>query len=525
MESYLCKLYRFCRTCKKDLNTTKAADTAMGIHIFETPQLAEKLAVCIQADVLATDDYPKLLCSNCYQKVSDFYQFREMCVESMQRFKQLLEGQKLLATSDIIVEETDIFENSTDSSQKCVKEHTERKKTVFKGRCGEIIEWKCVAETYSELEILAKEARDKNEAASEVDDVDNSSNNEPWSKESQAGSVDTAIKNNNKSRKVLTRSVTAKESAIYRCDICPARFFIEHRLNAHKREHEGLLPYPCTHEGCEKSFNRWNALSRHLQQHEGRQFQYACEQQGCDKVYKHKPTLVMHQRKHHKLGPELRSLICEICGKIFKTSTMLNDHRYIHKDTSERPYACDQVNCTRRFSNKDKLKVHLMRHAGIRNYVCPHCGMRKTTMNELKVHINYHTLERTWPCSFCTHVCNSAGNLKTHVRTVHERVKDYACRHCERTFAKPDTRKYHEMTHTGEKPNVCVECGKRFLQPAALRTHRKIHQRENVHGAKAKCGGSRKASSDKAKPEAKKVDMARVQCVEHVEGLLLQSAT
>ncbi|KAH8302798.1 hypothetical protein KR044_010800 [Drosophila immigrans] len=264
----------------------------------------------------------------------------------------------------------------------------------------------------------------------------------------------------------------------YKCDICDMRFLVEHRLQAHKRQHEGLMPYPCTEDGCDRAFNRQHCLSEHLRQHSGTSRWFGCEQEGCSKRYRHKPTLMMHMRRSHKLGPELKSHVCEFCGKVFNSSAVLNDHRYTHKDKSELPHACSESDCQRRFASKEKLKVHLMRHAGIKNFSCPYCGMRKTTRNELKSHMNYHTLERTWPCRFCSKVCNSSGNLKMHVRTVHERARDYACSYCERSFAKPDTRKYHEMTHTGEKPNECEECGKRFTQPAALRTHRKIHERQ-----------------------------------------------
>ena len=40
---------------------------------------------------------------------------------------------------------------------------------------------------------------------------------------------------------------------------------------------------------------------------------------------------------------------------------------------------------------------------------------------------------------------------------------------CERSYGKADPRKYHEMTHIGEKPHECELSGRRFVQPAALR--------------------------------------------------------
>ncbi|XP_054735702.1 zinc finger protein 99 [Anastrepha obliqua] len=500
----------FCRACAKELNLLKNDETVHWVYIFDSLDFVQKLSACISIEVSATDKYSKYLCICCCQKVNDFFQFREMCKQSIRRFEELQQVQNTWdfedeipipvsdeQTSEILkVDETNCLEDDHGKferqtkivklEQRKVKKYT--KEIKEKSRTFILKDADCESETSDQLEqkMDTQKAQFSDEDALDFD-VAMISNNASLNEDNTATQTNVVTKckyemktNTNATPSTLSKiAAETKKCTIYRCVICPARFIAEHRLIAHKREHEGLIPYPCPREGCSKSFNHWNSLSRHLSQHDGRSFQYECDQDGCGKVYKYKPTLVMHKRKCHKLGPELKSHICEICGKVFKSTAILNDHRYTHKDKSERPHACNQPNCVRRFSNKEKLKVHLMRHAGIKNYVCPHCGLRKTTMNELKVHINYHTLERTWPCRFCTQVCNSSGNLRTHVRTVHERAKDYACRHCDRTFAKPDTRKYHEMTHTGEKPNECPDCGKRFIQPAALRTHRKIHQRQH----------------------------------------------
>lgn len=125
-----------------------------------------------------------------------------------------------------------------------------------------------------------------------------------------------------------------------------------------------------------------------------------------------------------------------------------------------------------------------MRHAGIKNFICPYCDMRKTTRNELKIHVNYHTLERTWPCHFCAKIFNSAGNLKKHVKNIHEGAKDFMCRYCQRSFGKTDTRKYHKMTHPGEKPHECEICGRIFVQPSAIGTHRTVHLKQKANSMK-----------------------------------------
>ncbi|KAH8365783.1 hypothetical protein KR093_004392, partial [Drosophila rubida] len=248
-------------------------------------------------------------------------------------------------------------------------------------------------------------------------------------------------------------SCSIKAANIYKCDICAAQFLDEQRLLTHKRRH-GQMPYPCP-------------------------------EPGCDRGYSHKHTLTLHMRKCHKLGKEHKSHICEFCGKVFDTMSQLRNHRFTHKDKSELPYACEQSNCERRFASKQLLKVHMMRHAGIKNYTCSYCGVQKTTRTELKIHLNYHTLERTYSCRFCSKVCYSSSNLNKHMRTVHERARNYACSYCDHTFTQPAICKQHELIHTGEKPHECGECGRRFRQKAALRTHYKIHKRKPMESSMA----------------------------------------
>ncbi|EDW18411.1 gastrula zinc finger protein XlCGF46.1 [Drosophila mojavensis] len=233
---------------------------------------------------------------------------------------------------------------------------------------------------------------------------------------------------------------------VFKCNICAAQFLNEKRLQSHSRRH-GQMPYPCTEPGCGHG-------------------------------YSHKHTLSLHMRKCHKLGKEHKSHVCEFCGKVFGTMALLKNHRFTHKDKLQQPFACEESSCERRFATKQLLKIHMMRHAGIKNYTCSYCGVQKTTRTELKIHLNYHTLERTYCCRLCSKVCYSSSNLNKHMRTVHERARNYTCRYCEHAFAQPETRNQHELIHTGEKPHGCPECGRHFRQKAALRAHLKIHTRQ-----------------------------------------------
>ncbi|EDX09453.1 GD13125 [Drosophila simulans] len=231
-----------------------------------------------------------------------------------------------------------------------------------------------------------------------------------------------------------------------------------------KKALEGHMLYHCTEPGCEEAFTRFENLLQHELEHSEVGMRFVCEEEGCNRITR-RTTLAAFE------DPYVRVLWSGV-----QTGSALSQHRFTHGDQLVLPYACELPDCSMRFYSTEKLKIHMMRHQGIKNFSCPYCGLKKTTKNELRLHINYHTLERTWSCKDCPKVCNSSTSLKKHIRAIHEKARDYACSYCEKKFATPDTRKYHEMTHTGEKNFECHVCGKKFIQPSALRTHRKVHE-------------------------------------------------
>ncbi|KAM8710544.1 hypothetical protein ACLKA7_017203 [Drosophila subpalustris] len=375
-----------------------------------------------------------------------------VCISSLDAAAESYDMRKLpkLAHKFVTCTDLSISDEKRLPSELCQACHDQLERLyAFRARC-------IAADTKWRMEILAfSEDTDSIEQLKNTEEITEpetiapktTAASQPANEEQQVEAEHTTQISTAVSSEVSSEQVAAQSKGIHKCDICATQFLEEHRLQAHKRQH-GLMPYPCP-------------------------------EPGCDRGYSHKNTLSVHMRKCHKLGKEHKSHVCEFCGKTFDTMWRLNNHRFTHKDKSELPYVCEDADCGRRFSSKQLLKVHMMRHAGIKNYRCTYCGVQKTTRTELKIHLNYHTLERTYCCRICSKVCNSSSNLNLHMRTVHERSKNYPCNYCDRTFNQPSLRKQHELIHTGEKPHECKECGRHFRQKAALRTHRKIHERES----------------------------------------------
>ncbi|XP_002134664.2 zinc finger protein 595 [Drosophila pseudoobscura] len=435
-----CRICSGCIECKEE-----------AYNLLQLPEVAAMFTACtdLVVDPQEEDFLPSELCSGCYGELEKYHSFRKLCIEADNKWRLQKESACTLGELEFtLVESEDGFDDVDDMP----------------------------------LSTLETKSPGPPLEATEVVLVDGEFQEKKPCQRIKRGNKEKVEKKAGKRTKTNPKEVppTEEPGASYKCDTCSKEFVDDSRLQAHMREHDGHLLFPCTEPGCDKSFSRLQDLNVHLREHEGTGTWYTCNQEGCSKSYRHKGTLVMHKRQSHGIGPKLKLHVCEFCGRVLNSLAALNHHRFTHKDKLVKPYACEEPGCSVRFLSEEKLKVHMMRHRGIKNFTCPHCGAKKTTKNELKLHINYHTLERTWPCPHCSKVCNSSTSRKMHIRTNHEKTKSYACSICDKRFTKPDTRKYHELTHTGERNYGCAVCGKRFVQPAALRTHRKIHERDQA---------------------------------------------
>jgi len=182
---------------------------------------------------------------------------------------------------------------------------------------------------------------------------------------------------------------------------------------------------------------------------------HSCSVDGCGKTFPRIRLLTFHMKKMHgitKAAAPPRDYPCSECEKVFRCPMALKKHMYKH-DGKELPFPCNI--CGKRFVINSALKDHLMRHAGIKNYVCPYCGVGKTTRQEWNTHILTHTQEKKFKCHICEHASHNKQSLANHIKIVHEKIKNYACQYCGKTFGKSHACKIHEMTHTGEKRCEC----------------------------------------------------------------------
>ncbi|XP_058988186.1 zinc finger protein 729-like [Musca domestica] len=504
----------FCRACMANLNEAPDDPTsAPNYNIFSSNiQLDKKIMQCTNFECSPWDGYSHVVCHHCYVKILDFYDFQCVYRSSMEKFKVLLEN-------ELDFKDEDDEKISTISSVECdnnsfqINEENIYREDVHADNISGTAEDPLNSEDFAntqdvknekssespkqefeikEIGLKSREVRStklsprrsgrKRKLHASKEEDNSTSDNEINSIEDLHHRSDDddeqSISNFSSQSEDAEEEVTKKP--ILKCEICEKQFRFHHRLEAHRRKHEGLPGYPCTFENCQRAFNRLDHLRSHLNEHNGIPNVFQCNIDDCLMEYKCLSGLNKHKRSVHKCGKELKKYPCDICGKVLTNPRSLNGHKFIHVDKSEWPFVCDVKNCLRKFRLMSQLTIHKKRHAGIKNYICPYCGVRKTTCTELKIHINFHTFEQKYPCEYCSKVFKSVGVMRTHVHRVHEgkkpaNYKMFSCDFCDGKFASLQTKKFHEMTHRGEKPFSCEECGKTFTYPSGLASHKNVH--------------------------------------------------
>ncbi|XP_050556679.1 endothelial zinc finger protein induced by tumor necrosis factor alpha-like [Spodoptera frugiperda] len=306
------------------------------------------------------------------------------------------------------------------------------------------------------------------------------------------------------------------------CDICQMRYRSVQLLRTHANNAHVRI-YKCNK--CGYVSHTGNQARIHEKWHNGHT--YEC--QLCSHTFRKPTSYLSHMRKRHPTEH-----VCNICGDSFvgkhglqmhKKKTHVDCEKMTDPDNPEDPAAgrfCKECNiqfynldawkrhilssikhtlkteestncsiCQWKYTGNVSLETHMKDHAKAmrraripptgskeRNFRCQQCGSNFVTRSKLQSHINRTHLglkyNKNIVCEVCGKKCTSNATLKYHQRT-HTGEKPYSCSSCSKHFVDSNQLRIHTRTHTGEKPYVCAVCGKRFSQKPALNRHYRVH--------------------------------------------------
>lgn len=255
-------------------------------------------------------------------------------------------------------------------------------------------------------------------------------------------------------RKQLRSKLVYVDVTDLRCKLCLKEIkdyptLKDHLTEIHRIEfkdvQEGLVPFKLRDgdrfvcEICKKSFNGFQNLSIHLNEH----FEY-CTCEACGASFLSELRLIQHQKiSGHMLNGQIvlkKTYKCQ-CGEVFSSNYLRRKHEIYDHKMKGKMQECQQ--CDMKFMLGNSLKRHIrMTHLKERNFKCPICGRGFYSKEGLHGHSVVHTGEKKYQCDICFKSLSRKKSLINHFRM-----------------------------HTGECRYICDVCGKGFIQKPNLAYH------------------------------------------------------
>ena len=239
----------------------------------------------------------------------------------------------------------------------------------------------------------------------------------------------------------------------FKCNECNEKFTHEPKLKAHIYRKHKKLEKPKEKCGyCHKLYDK-DKIKGHVQRHlDIENAKWRCSI--CSKVVCNEKTLKVHVKTQH-IKKE-KTLKCERCETMFSNKQNLLRHiSFIHNKSQAGRWVCQY--CGKEFKQSGTLYNHKQMHEGVK-FKCPHCDNIYSANANLKKHMNKHKVQNLIKCNICEKEIPDY-TLKTHLITHSE--KKHHCRYCEyKTYSKREltvhlTRKKHQGRTIFKTCEVC----------------------------------------------------------------------
>lgn len=161
---------------------------------------------------------------------------------------------------------------------------------------------------------------------------------------------------------------------------------------------------------------------------------WKCTHDKCDYFSVNRQLFTNHSQTHLP-----KKFKCHLCSKVVKTTSQLRDH--------------------------------LSAHSGGNSHKCDDCGQSFTYISQYYRHKRNKCQQFCAPRKLCQKCGKTVVDLRLHDRSVHQKIRPFACTFCEKSFYDMGKLTEHIRVHTGEKPYKCSYCDYGSKQRGYLTIH------------------------------------------------------
>eukprot|EP00095_Tigriopus_kingsejongensis_P012699 maker-scaffold22_size673200-snap-gene-5.43 protein:Tk12699 transcript:maker-scaffold22_size673200-snap-gene-5.43-mRNA-1 annotation:"phosphomevalonate kinase-like" len=173
---------------------------------------------------------------------------------------------------------------------------------------------------------------------------------------------------------------------------------------------------------------------------------------------------------------------CGECSKVVLKESLSKHMKDVHNKTNKRPCKyCDKV-----LSGTFSLREHIDAvHFKKSKHNCQYCDRTFAHFSNVNRHIRLvHqqmvVTHKYVNCSVCNKVVQSTS-LKKHMKSIHDKLREFQCPHCEKSFAQSYTLKEHiGARHTNDLCHTCLLCQKSFAHKTNCGRHIKSVHKNDV---------------------------------------------
>lgn len=198
------------------------------------------------------------------------------------------------------------------------------------------------------------------------------------------------------------------------CLACGASFYTFGPLLHHtNKDHKGTSAILC--DICGQHFKDSILLRLHVKTvHENTGL--LCPE--CGEKFETKSKLKTHQKNQHDLAKKYKCLICpQVFQSFYKRSRHMASE---HKNRQE--VKC--LHCPKTFVFRSMMMNHLRdTHLKVRNHTCGVCGFKAFNSNRLKNHMYKHSGEKNFKCDACDKSFTTKKIMRAHFTRMHKAVQ------------------------------------------------------------------------------------------------------